>query len=268
MYACDIRLLLLLGSAVDEQQHAGKRGQCFIFDFHTITHLFNLCFDQRPRDDKRERFDAFIDRCGEGTRGVLDKLFNDNGILDGIEGFGEDGNNEGFNNGLFSCFIRKPAASASRGSGREWKCWSQNVFIACMNAGIPFVLKGDAPNASPIGNMMKAAQDEHATRLGQIGRKSGTGLFPLNEEFTDKWRTGDVGPLELLNTLNGGTLTIDNTEVRRHIHLALYIRMYVLFLHARIVNRCKLKIGPTAGGIVFLCISRVHSFPKQREIDE
>lgn len=131
-----------------------------------------------------------------------------------------------------------------------------------MNAGIPFVLKGDAPNASPIGNMMKFAQDEHATRLGQIGRKSGTGLFPLNEEFTDKWRTGDVGPLELLNTLNGGTLTIDNTEVRRHIHLALYIRMYVLFLHARIVNRCKLKIGPTAGGIVFLCISRVHSFPK------
>ena len=203
---------------------------------------FNLCFEQRPHlatDDRRGRFNAFIDRCDEGTREVLHKLFNDNDILDGVDVFGEDGNNEGFNNGLFSCLMCKPADSEGGRSEREWKLWSENAFIACMNAGIPLILKGDAPNVSPIGEMMRSAEDVHATRLGQIGRKSGTGLLTLNEKFTDRWRVGDVRTLDLANTLRGGTLTIDNTEVRTR-----GLRMHERFLHAHIVNHCKLKIGP------------------------
>lgn len=83
-----------------------------------------------------------------------------------------------------------------------------------MKAGIPFVLGGDAPDLSPVGEMMLFASEGGVTRLGYTGRKSGRGPLDLSRRLTDTWRTGSVSPEQLRNTLNGGTFTIDNTEVR------------------------------------------------------
>ena len=145
------------------------------------------------------------------------------GILDGIESFGEDGKDYGVNNGLFSCVLRTegaPEEGAYRGDGLFWsrgtarKRLSHNVFIACTEARIPLVLEGDAPRRSPMGDMMRFAATYGVTRLGYIGKTSGRGPLQLTEELTDAWRTADVTPGQLRQTLNGGTFTIDNTEVR------------------------------------------------------
>lgn len=65
-----------------------------------------------------------------------------------------------------------------------------------------------------MGDMMRFAATYGVTRLGYIGKTSGRGPLQLTEELTDAWRTADVTPGQLRQTLNGGTFTIDNTEVR------------------------------------------------------
>lgn len=169
------------------------------------------------------RFDVATSGLDDETREVLMELFACGHILDGIESFGEESNNDGFNNGMFSCFIGMkdaPEGGSRRRAGPFWsdgnyrKLFSKNAFIACMTARIPFVLEGDAPVQSPIGEMMLFASRKGMARLGYVGKKSGRGPLNLTPDLTDKWRTGAVSDELLRQTLNGGTFTIDNTEVR------------------------------------------------------
>lgn len=185
-----------------------------------------MFFDQTPdvtRNETRVRFEMSISDLDVKTRHVLMGLFEGGHILDGIESFGEDNKNDGLNNGMFSCFVGMkdaPGAGSRRRGGAFWshgklrKRFSENAFIACMKARIPFVLEGDAPVLSPMGEMMLFASRRGVARLGYIGKKSGRGPLNLNPDLTDKWRTGAVSDEQLRETLNGGTFTIDNTEVR------------------------------------------------------
>ncbi|CAN0554191.1 unnamed protein product, partial [Ectocarpus sp. 12 AP-2014] len=173
------------------------------------------------RRDLAARFESFISHLDEGTREVLMGLLETNSVLDGIESFGKDGKDEGLNNGLFCCLLRKDTAPEEDRSRRPCPFWSngperkglsENVFIACTKAKIPLVLEGDAPEKSPMGEMMQYAAGKGVARLGYIGKTSGRGPLALTPDLTDAWRTGAVTDQQLRDTLNGGTFTIDNTE--------------------------------------------------------
>ncbi|CAN0006558.1 unnamed protein product [Ectocarpus sp. 4 AP-2014] len=174
------------------------------------------------RKDLEARFESFISHLDKGTRKVLMGLLETNSVLDGIESFGEDGKDEGLNNGLFSCLLRKDTAPKEDRSRRPCPFWSngsrkelsENVAIACTKAQIPLVLEGDAPEKSPMGEMMKYAAGKGVARIGYIGKTSGRGPLTLTPDLTDAWRIGAVSDKQLRDTLNGGTFTIDNTEVR------------------------------------------------------
>lgn len=140
------------------------------------------------------------------TRHVLMGLFEGGHILDGIESFGEDSKNDGFSNGMFSCFVGMkdaPEAGSCRRAGAFWshgtlrKLFSENAFIACMKARVPFVLEGDAPALSPMGEMMLFASRKGVARLGYIGKMSGRGPLNLDPGLTDNWRTGAVSDEQL-----------------------------------------------------------------------
>lgn len=184
----------------------------------------------------RDRFETFVkkeallikvDVDAKKTRDKLMGVFHDGCILDGIEKFGEDGKEEGLNNGLFSCFIslkdapeaaEPELASRTRKKSpwsltKERQQFSQDCFVASVKARIPFVMEGDVPDDSPMGEMMDFALNEGLLRLGYIGKKSGRGPLHLNRHFTDAWRRGVVSDKQRGDTLRGGTFTIDNTEV-------------------------------------------------------
>ncbi|CAN0099118.1 unnamed protein product [Ectocarpus sp. 12 AP-2014] len=161
-------------------------------------------------------------------------LLETSSVLDGIESFGEDGKDEGLNNGLFSCLLRKDTAPTEDRSRRPCPFWSngperkglsENVFIACTKAKIPLVLEGDAPAKSPMGEMMQYAADQRVARLGYIGKTSGRGPLALTPDLTDAWRTGAVTDQQLRDTLNGGTFTIDNTEENKSTDRTCYATM-------------------------------------------
>ncbi|CAN0581407.1 unnamed protein product, partial [Ectocarpus sp. 12 AP-2014] len=67
-----------------------------------------MLFDQTPdvtRNETRVRFEMSISDLDVKTRDVLIGLFEGGHILDGIESFGEINKNDGFNNGMYSCFV-------------------------------------------------------------------------------------------------------------------------------------------------------------------
>lgn len=180
--------------------------------------------DQTPdvtRNETRVRFKMSVSDLDVKTRHVLMGLFEGGHKLDGIGSFGEDSKNDGFSNGMFSSFVSMkdaPEEGSRRRAGAFWshgtlrKRLSENAFIACMKARIPFVLEGDAPALSPMGEMMLFASRKGMARLCYIGKKSGRGPLNLNSDLTDTWRTGAVSDEQLRGTLNGGTFTIDNTS--------------------------------------------------------
>lgn len=137
-----------------------------------------MFFDQTPditRNETRVRFEMSISDPDVKARGMLMGLFEGGHTLDGIGSFGEESKKDHFSNGMFSCFVGMkdaPEAGSCRRAGAFWshgtlrKLLSENDFIACMKARIPFVLESDAPVLSPMGEMMLFASRIGVARPG------------------------------------------------------------------------------------------------------
>lgn len=195
------------------------------------TPTFTSPFDQTPHlasDETRARFldsIAFLDpEKEEETRHVLIEHFDTGNILNGTESFAEGGERDsGMDNGMFSCFLAKKNAPQGKSRAYEGPFWSdikrkwyaERAFVACTKASIPLVFEGDAPVLSPIADMMLFAAKKKVMYLGYIGKTSGRGPLLLDPVFTDNWNRCAVSDDQLHKTLNGGTFTIDNTEVKR-----------------------------------------------------
>lgn len=184
-----------------------------------------------PFDQMRVRFRdsiAYLDREKEGeTRDVLMELYDNGSILNGIESFAEGGEKDGgMDNGMFSCFLAKknaPPEESRTYRGPFWsdpkkKWYAERAFVACTKASIPLVMEGDAPVLSPMADIMRFASTKKVQYLGHVGKKSGRGPLMLDEDFTKSWDCCAVSDDQLRKTLNGGTFTIDNTEVGRIVH--------------------------------------------------
>lgn len=163
------------------------------------------------------RFQQFISDLEEPVRGVLLELLSLGYIRDGIEQFGH---NEGFNNGLFFCFLDEKkvpdhldykAGSAFWSFGRERKRLSANAFIACSIARIPLCIGMDGPLRSPIGAMMETAWSKGVRKLGNVGGKTATAMLNLSEGLVRQWTGGAVSDTQLGE---GVTFTINDMEVR------------------------------------------------------
>lgn len=150
------------------------------------------------------------------------ELYDDDSILNGIENFVEGGEeNSGMDNGMFSCFLAKKNAPPEKSRTYRGPFWSdpkrawyaERAFVACTKASIPIVIEGDAPKFSPMADIMHFASKKKVRYLGHVGKKSGRDPLELDEDFTKSWDRCAVSEDQLRKTLDGGTFTIDNTEV-------------------------------------------------------
>ena len=81
-------------------------------------------------------------------------------------------------------------------------------------AGFPYLIEGDATDASVMGTSAKDGAKAGVSKLGTTGRAQGVFMFDISEKFADEFSSGSINP----DFLNGATWAIQNHEVRR-LHL-------------------------------------------------
>ncbi|CAN0036817.1 unnamed protein product [Scytosiphon promiscuus] len=157
------------------------------------------------------------------TLSVLLRMWDEGELRDGTGDL--DGGLQGSNNGMFFGLLSMAKAPPPRyrtaggddesfwSAGEARKHYTRKAFLACMAAGFPFILEGDAPLGSVMGTASRHALDAGFTRLGNLGGRSGTAMFNLKKTFVDRWVEGHVGPGLLSNSFGrSSTWTIQNVE--------------------------------------------------------
>lgn len=159
----------------------------------------------------------------EGHIQVFGEMFNDGELLEGESDFPREGGDGGLKNDWF--FAKLKAENAPEPSGRcrlvrDPTCfWTDGpdrlerltkVFNACVAAGIPLMVEGDAPGMSVMGICAQEAVEQEYVGLGSKGRASGRGPFYVDREVSNKWIAGCVDE----NCLDGHTWLLRNHEVR------------------------------------------------------
>ncbi|CAM9691866.1 unnamed protein product, partial [Pylaiella littoralis] len=156
---------------------------------------------------------------------LFGEMFDDGDLLEGESDFPRERGGKGLKNGWFFARLRWENASAAGKSRRvrEPTCfWTDGkdrldrltrVFKACVAAGIPLMVKKDAPEKSVMGICAREAVGQGYVGLGSKGRVSTTDSFPVDDEVVDDW----IGRCVDRNYLNGHTWLLQTHTITERI---------------------------------------------------
>lgn len=160
------------------------------------------------------------------TLSVLLDMWDSGELRGGAGGLGAG--LQGCSNGMFYGYLSLANAPAPRrprsveddespwSLGEPRREYSRKRVRACIAAGLPVILEGDAPAKSVMGAVGRQALDAGITKLGNLGGRYAVSMFELNRTFVEGWAQGRVGPGMLASSFGrSSTWTIQNFEVCR-----------------------------------------------------